>query len=187
MQGGRHIVEIRDGKLRTWNLNPLQLIEERPIDSFNPPDVVLAISPDGKRLCGARLDGTLELRDLSDWSTVEFTTCKPAPFARFSPNGDRVALFGFPLPKCSEYDASTGMHLRDYDVTLARALSYSADGQRVAIAFESGDVVIYDVVTGEETLRLDVVASALQFARNGRSLLTNSTPDGAFYVWPGKQ
>ena len=124
----------------------------------------------------------MEIRDLKSWTVVDLVKCKYAGGACFSPTGDRILIL---YNGVHEYDAYTGTHIRDYTQEQPTAVSYSADGQRIAVASQLGYVAIHDAVTGEETLRLDAGAGAIVFARDGTSLLTSEAPDRGLYFWQG--
>jgi hypothetical protein len=180
---GSKIIEIRDGKLRTWNMNPLELLQEQNIVEFNPPEIALDISRDGGRLCGTHIDGRVEVRDLKRWTTVNLDNASGALEAHFSPDGGRILILG---PGAYENDANSGAEIRDYSAEGAPR-AYSADGQRVAVASHPDFIAICDALTGEETLRLDATAGAIVFASDGTSLLSNGAPDGGLYFWPGQK
>ncbi len=181
---GSQIIEVGQGRLRTWNLTPLKVLKEQRIDQFNPPPIVFDISPDGRRLCGAHTDGRFEIYNLNDWTTVSLGQIQNVAEAHFSPSGTCVLVRATGV---HEYNADTGKQIRDYSQERPAAMSYSADGQRIAITSLLGFVAIYDAVTGEETLRLEGTTGTTVFARDGKSLLANLAPDGGLYFWPGKE
>ena len=104
-----------------------------------------------------------------------------------SPNSARVLLRTVGAHGVSEYDTATGSYIGNYSHSRPAAMSYSADGQRIAVASEMGFITIHDAITGEETLRLDGGGYAIVFASDGTSLLTNGAPDSGFFYWPGKK
>jgi WD40 repeat protein len=178
-------MEIKDRSVRTWKVEPLELLEEQKVDQFSLPEIVFDISRDGRFLCGASGDGTIELRDFRRGTVVSPGKFADVIDACFSPRGDRVLIREVGPHGVYEYDAVTGAHIRDYSDGRPASMCYSADGQRIAVASEMGFISIHDAVTGEETLRLDGGGHALVFASDGTSLLGNGAPDGGLYHWPG--
>jgi serine/threonine protein kinase/WD40 repeat protein len=179
---GRQLAQIRNGEFRRWDIESLQLLEERPIKNLNLPAILFDLSQDGQRLCGAHADGTVEVRDLPRETGISLGKFPTVRGARFSPNGERVLVFSDSL---AEYDTRTGKQTRYYTQGRESEATYSADGQRIAVSSYLEFIMIYDAVTGEETLRLDGGAATL-FSREGTSFLSQSSPYG-LYFWPGKK
>ncbi len=136
-------------------------------------------------MCGADDDGHVYVCDLTVGAAVDLGSFVRPTAAYFSPDGDTVLLWA--AGEIREYDIDQSSWTRKFNADGATAVRYSADTQRIAVAFESGHVCIYDVFTGEETLRLDVRASEILFSSDGRSLITDGAPDGGLYLWPGKK
>jgi WD40 repeat protein len=180
---GFQLIEIADRILRRWNLYPLRLVEERSTDQHKAPELVFDISPDGTRVCGGTNEGSVDIYDWKNGTAVRLKGISEASKARFSSDGRRVLVLS---GRAYEYDAATGERVQEYGHERANAANFSADNQRVAVSSELGYVVVYDTVTGQETLRLDGSALALLFASDGTSLLGNGAPEGGLWLWPGK-
>jgi WD40 repeat protein len=184
---GSKIIEISDDKLRIWNLVPFELRQEQPFNASGRLPIMHDISRDGKRVCGRDANNEIQIHNLEDWRTTNVGTVSASLEASFSPGGNRLLVVNG-----SVYERGTNPveQIRDYIYDTRRsaiAASWSADGQRIAIASSLGIVTIFDAVTGEETLRLDAPATAMIFARDGTSVVTNGAPDGGLYLWPGKK
>jgi WD40 repeat protein len=186
VSNGSQIIEVGNGRLRRWTVHPFSFVGERRIDNLNAPgapELVFDVSRDGRRVCGANDDGSVYVCDLNGGPTVHIGHF--IRNARFSPNGDRILITHG--DGVHEHDAYNGKHLRGFSNDLATAMSYSVDAQRIAVAYEPGYACMYDTLTGEETLRLELRASAILFASDGTSLVTDGAHDGGLYFWPGKK
>jgi len=181
---GSRVVEFRDGRLRIWSANPLALLAERTMDPFDVPPLMFDISRDGGRLCSVSNNGRFEILDLKRGTAVDLGKIAHVSHACLSPHGDRILVLGDGL---CEYDAHSGARIREYSYVQANAMSYSAEGERIAVSSNLGFIAIHDAITGEETLRLDGGAYAMVFASDGASLLASGAPDGGLYLWPGKK
>jgi hypothetical protein len=186
VRDGSQIMEIRRGQLRVWNTGGTSKeVESRPISQFAAVELVFDISPDGGWMCGADDNGHVYFCNLNRGTAVDLGSFDRPTAACFSPIGDRVLLIAG--AKVREYDIGHSKWVREFSEEGATTIRYSADAQRIAIAFENGGYTcIYDALTGEETLRLDIRASEILFAGDGKSLLTDGAPDGGLYYWPGK-
>jgi RNA polymerase sigma factor (sigma-70 family) len=139
------------------------------------------VSPDSKTLITTSEDGVrawsmttgkllYQFRDDFDFHPV------------FSPNGKRLAMIG----NSAIYlrDPATGRKLQRIPATgefptRPGLLAYSADGRRLAVALDKGDIVILDPATGKPTISLDVRLAGkirddyfLVFSADGRTLLS---------------
>jgi WD40 repeat protein len=182
---GSQIIDLARGQLRKWNVSPFQLIDDQRNEQLNRPDLIADVSPDGSLFCAANLGGDVSIYGLNRSGDVRLDSNGKFVTACFSSTGDRILLlnhFGV-----TEYDVDTGKRIRTFNQEAVTATTYSADAQRIAVAYESGYVCIYDALTGEETLRIDAAASELLFSRDGTSLVTDGAPDGGLYYWPGKK
>jgi hypothetical protein len=185
---GSQIIEIGTSRFRRWSVSPFDVVEERTIENLGvlgALKLIFDIARDGRQVCGTDVNGNVSVCDLNRGTIVHLGGFLYVGAVGCSSNGDRtVVVHGDGV---YEYDSHTGQQIRSYSSELATAVRYSADAQRIAIAFEAGHTCTYDTLTGEETLRLDVRASEMLFTRDGTALLTDGAPDGGFYFWPGKK
>jgi WD40 repeat protein len=179
---GSQLVEIAEGILRRWNLYPLALVEERLIDQFSVPQPVFDVSPDGTRVCAGANDGSVSIYDRKNGTALRLQGINDATKARFSSDGRRMLIIS---RQAYEHDAVTGVRLQEFGNERAHSANYSADGQRVAVSYELGYVVIFDTTTGQETLRLDGGSQSLLFASDATALLGGAS-DGGLWLWPGR-
>lgn len=185
IDGGSQIIEIEDGRWRTRNTRSWRESGKSPTDSERALKIVFDISSDGAWLCGKDEEGHVVIHDCAQATNIRLDHFHSVRLATFSPQGDRVLVVSG--DGVLEYDVDTGRRIRRLSHELATAASYSADAQRIAVAFEAGYVSNYDAITGEETLQLDRGASAIVFARDGTSLLTVDRQDGSPYLWLGSK
>ena len=181
---GSAVLETCAGRMRTWSFKPWEIISEKSIKEFKPPYIILDISHDGARVCGLGDSGIFEIHDLNQGDVIRLSPMEVASNACFSPNGERILVTS---QHVREFNAFTGAHVHDFPHEYPQGVTYSADGQRIAIASGSGYVAIHDAITGEETLRLEVGGDKVVFARDGTSLLTTGAPDYGLFLRPGKK
>jgi serine/threonine protein kinase/WD40 repeat protein len=178
---GSRAIQVKDGRQKTWRLQPLQLLQDEEIDHGNPPHAVLDISRDGRLLCGVTKDNVIGVWGLDH---NFFAIVAARGNAVFSPDGKRILCDGYDL---GEYDTATGKLVRNYECGPRNGCNYSADAQRIAVISQMGFLTIYDTLTGEQTLRLDSGGcGALVFASDGMSLVACAA-DGGFCCWSGQK
>ena len=133
-------------------------------------------SPDGKRLKSASSDGTVKM-----WDTISGreTLSIEAGSVSFSADGKRLVSHSGGL---TVWDAVSGQVLfRQSQLNVAS----SADGQRLASANSDGTMTILNVVTGQKTITLTGLASALSCAsfNSDGMWLASASKDGTVKVW----
>jgi WD40 repeat protein len=182
---GSRFMEINRGQLKVWEIDPWKEVESRRFNPFDTVEFVFDISADGRRMCGADDDGHVYVCDVNLGTAVDLGSSPALRAACFSPSGERILLLAG--GKVREYHFDDSKWIHTFNEESATAMRYSADAERIAIAFENGGYTsIYDSLTGEETLRLDVRASEILFSSDGQSLVTDGAPDGGLYYWPGR-
>ena len=195
---GRTLISVgKDTRTLLWDLSG----ERRLVQPFDGGAVFeteedmfprsLAISPDGRDLALAQIDGTVRLVDaatLEQRRTFEALRGFAAA-VRFSPDGGQLAVAG-ENGQIVLLDARTGRALGELEglQSTSQELEYSPDGRRVAAAglgdpgtgAPDGVVLIWDARTGELTGEFKAQASAsLSFSPDGRFVAANSVQRGA--------
>jgi WD40 repeat protein len=182
--GGRTAATAGDDHLvRLWDTATGQLLAQ---GEHRDRVRALAFSPDGKRLLTGSADGTARL-----WDAATLRPTGPSLPAQggevravcFGPGGKVLLKVNRDRKKRGDtavrlFDTSTGQHIADlphhYRV---RAVTFSADGRRVATGGEDHTAQVWDTETGEPVGRplphQDTV-QALAFGPGGRTLLTGS-------------
>lgn len=166
-----------------WDLNTGRLIKEIKLNevkpSYNLAIYNLAFSPDGKGLAAVAYDGSLHIY-YDNWS---FSTSGDGDKAQgaalaFSPNGDLLAVSGGPFAdNLLIYDLSTTWPVVIFDLKepkgIVRNVSFNADGSIIAAAI-NGDVMFWEVATGEQLSQLDfkLYVYTAAFSPDGTRLAT---------------
>ena len=169
--------------------------------TFPRNPMVVAFSPDGKRIAGGNLGfGTITIWDAATGQAI-ITLGKgqilEAMSLAFSPDGKRLVvgtsglLSHLPL---SVWDAATGEQILALIVhsggerallDAVTSVAYSPDGKRIASGDVEGVLKIWEAAAGQETLTLKAHAGqirCLAFSRDGKWLLSAGT-DGTLKVW----
>jgi WD40 repeat protein len=150
--------------------------------------LAVALSPDGRRVAAAFLDGTAFIWDAASGQELVTLQGHTAPLEAlaWSPDGGRLAAVsrdgtvGF-------WDAASGrklLPLKRVDGIAVNVLAFSADGRRLVVAVGQ-TARLYDAATGEPALTLTGhtrVVRAVAFSADGRRVATASW-DGTVRVW----
>jgi WD40 repeat protein len=184
-----------DRTIRLWSPKTGKQIWRTPVQKGKVRSI--AYSPDGKLIASASSEKSVcvwdagsgrEIRKLSgDLETVVSLA--------FSPNGKMLAGGGgLGEPAICLWDFDNKRTLRTLELrstmnqqawSVIRALSFTADGKRLAAASESDMVGVFDVTTGKEQLHYlahEKGALSIAFAPDDRALLT-AGGDGIIRLW----
>jgi WD40 repeat protein len=142
-------------------------------------------SPDGTRLASVSLDGTLEIRDAATGEptlTID-TNASELRALSWSPDGRRVAVGGRTFDNRVEVrDAGSGDLIRSFpsgqDARAVLALAWDPGGSRLASAYQSGLVVVWDVRDDREHSRFE--------DHEGEALGVAWSPDGRMLASVGE-
>jgi WD40 repeat protein len=151
----------------------------------------LTFSPSASRLLAAYQGGTLKLWDAVSGDEIAATKLSGIYIdqVRFSPDGKRLAVVGnlrrlltgevriLDAESLQEIRSLKGHTLNVMDVV------FTPDGQRLATASYDRTVRIWDLATGQETLKLSgYEAFRIRFVSNGRRLI-GASMDLKIRVW----
>jgi RNA polymerase sigma factor (sigma-70 family) len=185
--GGRTLISAgADRTLRFWDIPSGH--ERRKIEGVAP---VLAMSPDGKALIemlnAGRLheeQATFALRDLTTGKAIQrFAQASVLWHAGFSPDRRRLFVCG-EEKRIHVWDVDRGKELRTFggfkDFTNQRSdlgVAFAPDGQWVAVGGEEQRrqgcgqfVVLYDLSTGKQLVRIADIGRPMAFSPDGRRL-----------------
>jgi hypothetical protein len=153
----------------------------------------LAFRADGKWLAAGGQDGTIALHEIPDGRVVRKLAGYFAPWGSglaFTPDGRALAAAGTDgLLRCWGV-ASGGPGLqRPLDLKgpgAIRAIAFSADGPRVAVGTETGEVVVSAWPAGRALRRFETpsAVTVVAFSPDGRALACGCNgPNPALRVW----
>jgi WD40 repeat protein len=144
----------------------------------------IVFSPDGKRLASAGDDSRVYVWDTKSSKILLKIDVSDVVYSiAFSPDGKFIA--GATSGKVRLWDSKTGKDIHNpeedsfgnlYDAT---SVAFSPDGKLLAAGNEGGDneVVVWNVVSGEESYRLSKAKSPVAFNKSGTRLATASGDD----------
>jgi WD40 repeat protein len=144
------------------------------------------LSPDGRRIVLASLDGSLQLLETATGREV-WATKLESDFrgADFSPDGTRLACST--ERGASILDTATGRELSVLAGPYQPHIAFSPSGDRVVTGAYDGVIKLWDVASGQEVLTLtghtDQVV-CVYFTRDGRQLLSSGR-NGTLRIWDG--
>lgn len=189
---GRYVVSGGDGTLRLWDLQNGMLVRTIPADA-TAHVTSIAISPDGRSVASAGLDGTANTWFIPAGTVLRRFDHSPAHGSvlsvAFSPDGRRVVTAGSDgLIKV--WDATVGTIISTIEAHTApvNVVAFAPDGQTFASAGADRTAKIWDVASGKSvsTLRLHVgEVTAVAFSPDGNALVT-SGKDGVVALWAPK-
>jgi WD40 repeat protein len=132
------------------------------------------------RLVSIDFHGTIKMRNAQTGEVLWSRRLNLSGLAAFSPDGRRVAAAD--PGQVRVWDTATGEEL----LALAQAarigsLRFSPDGQRLVLSDEQGTLVLWDLLTGQEALRLQGGLREVWFSADGSRLL--SAGGQAVKIW----
>jgi WD40 repeat protein/predicted Ser/Thr protein kinase len=168
------------GEVKVWDGDGRLLLGVRD----HPSGVIsVAFSPDGRRLVSGDGGGTVKVRDVETGKVLwETGKSNPSASATFSPDGRWVAATF--SSRVRVWDAATGAEVHTLTGTPQASLCvrFSPDGQRLVAGGD--EIILWDVTTGQEALRLKGGYFEVRFGADGSRLLAaGSQPTPAVKVW----
>lgn len=188
--GRRLITASEDGMLKVWDTSNGDFVR----DLWKSTGVIdsVTFSPDGKLL--AFTDGSLHVWRLEPNSleaeaespSQEILNIPNAAFARFSPDGNRLAAVSG--NKIKVWDTATGREL----LTLSghtgwiMGLDFSPDGRQLASTSLDGTLRVWSLAPGQETVTVSSPVTGygtrVVYNPNGKEFATNGG-DGTAILW----
>lgn len=174
-----------DHAIRILSLSSLQTV--KTLSLHEDWVQTLDFSRDGSTLVSAGNDGQVLLWDRDNgWENRQRITGAPAiRCARFSPDGTKVAAVGF-QPQLFLLGVGNSSQLKlDCGCRDLRSVAFRGDGSTVVVAGRSGDIHLFDPVTGstidDVQLHSDRIRSLLFIGQTGR--LVTAAEDGRATVY----
>jgi WD40 repeat protein len=164
-------IRVPDPTVRLWDMETGQLRHVFHRGDGEKPVWGLAVSPDGKRLAVARLDGTLTVWDVKTEREIGNYRGTPRPVEGwrsvsglvFSPDGKQLLALEPGGGALTVWDATRGAESRVLGAGFSLEAAFSPDGRRVAAATSTrmpsgltgGELgtVLWDTETGQELMR----------------------------------
>ena len=175
--------------IRRWNTATFEELSSMPIQ-MSEKLTAWRLSTDGALIAGHNSQGHFEIVNLSTWKVVGRLPTKK-PFAidsiAFAREGGRVVTNEeYSSLTAWQWDRSDGRpaHVEGtIEAPGIHAVCFSHDGQRVAYASESGDIVILDTSAWKETGRLRSYSNRIEnvgLARDSKELAIQVWYDSHF-------
>jgi WD40 repeat protein/serine/threonine protein kinase/tetratricopeptide (TPR) repeat protein len=167
---------MTDGRVRLWNAATGQVRADLPGNSAVFP--ALAFAPDGSRLASGGADGRVLLWDVDKRRIIDelHGLGDLAEWLVYSPNGRYLA------------GASFGGRVAIWDLVTRREPHFTSQNRKVNIAFSpdsktlaggrGNELILWNVATGQEMLRLDRLCAFVAFSPEGQILATAGAADG---------
>ncbi|GAA4263753.1 hypothetical protein GCM10022255_111160 [Dactylosporangium darangshiense] len=192
---GRHVVTgTADGAILLWDLNTHLETFTAPADDDRWFDDA-ALHPDGTRMAAACHDSAL-VWDLSTGEELHRLHSREVHSVAFDPTGPRLAIG---TRAASVLDLETGQELHRFSHrSIVNGVAFHPDGTLLASCSSDGTARLWDLETGQESVRLphfagagdedtrddgpSVTVYALDFDQDGGRIATASS-DNSARVW----
>jgi WD40 repeat protein len=153
----------------------------------------LAWSPDG-RLASSSPDGTIRVWDVKTGREDRVINVRPQSgwerLIAWSPDGSKLASATVDSSVGARAITIRALSFRGENLTIQghtgelTSVCWSPDAKRLASASRDGTIKVWDPVTGQEAMALQVAGGVLcvAWSRDGQKL-ASATTDGAIQVW----
>lgn len=147
----------------------------------------VAISPDGRRLATAHIDGVVQVWDVETRRLLlEWNAHDEFALIAWVPNSDHL-VSGGGNGQVRVWDASTGRELRAFDGHARRvySLAVSGDGRLVVSGGMDQLAIVHDLATGKQLVTFrghQGTVGSVAFTPEGREVVSCG-PDGRFVRW----
>jgi WD40 repeat protein/DNA-binding SARP family transcriptional activator len=175
----------RDGFVRIWERSTGRLVKERDVGGDR-----LAYSADGARILVGAADGTISVIDADTLATLAPPIVLDDRVLRLHPSPDnRTAIALTSGPGIAIVDTIDGTVLHERRIELDPiSADFSPDGERAAVATDTGEVGVVDVSTGE-WVRAPInghhdTAITVRYSPDGETLVSGGL-DGRVALWDG--
>ena len=175
----------RDGFVRIWERSTGRLLSERDVDGQR-----LAYSADGERILVGTADGEVSVIDADTLEPLAPRIQLDHRVVRLHASPDnRTAIALTSAPGIALFDTIDGTVLHERPIELDPiSADFSPDGERAAIATETGEVGVLDVSTAE-WVRTPVdghhnTAITVRYSPDGDTLVSGGL-DGRVALWDG--
>jgi WD40 repeat protein len=147
-------------------------------------------SPDGRTVVSAGADWSIRVWDTKTGRQLQVMEhVDGGTGAAFSPDGRLVASIGdYPCNHVLLWEAATGKEraeLPRVGETNVTSVAFAPDRRTLAAGLETGEIMLWDVATGQEVRRLkghQGPVTAVAYSRDGGTLVSGSW-DGTALTW----
>ena len=192
---GQHIASSDGGTIRLWDAQTGRPIGQ-PLKGHRDLINAIAFSPNGRYIASAGLDKTIRLWNVQTHQAVREPIKghqQGIKTIAFSPNGQRIvsgSYGGEEKDTLRFWDAETGQPIGNpVKGHFINALTFSPDGQRIAITSSPYEVKFVDAQTGQLIGKPLIghrdLINAIAFSPDGH-LIATSSRDNTIRLWDAK-